>query len=116
MDDDNGNAVKGSYMWGLDLSGLAQGAGGVGGLLTVAPTGNGTHFVDYDGNGNVTGLTDSSGNISARDEYDPFGQTIRASGSVAGFNQVRFSTKYTDRECGVCYYGCRFYNASLGSR
>jgi YD repeat-containing protein len=77
LDGDNGNTVKCSYMWGLDLSGSMQGAGGVGGLLTVSPSGNGTHFVDYDGNGNVAGLTDSSGNISARYEYDPFGQTLR---------------------------------------
>src|SRR5260370_28956342 len=70
LDGDNNNAVKCSYMWGLDLSGTLQGAGGVGGLLTVTPNGNGTHFVSYDGNGNVAALTDSTGNLSARYEYN----------------------------------------------
>jgi len=69
-------------MWGSDLSGSLQGAGGVGGLLAVTPGGTTTHFVCYDGNGNVTGLTDASGNISARYEYSPFGETIRASGAA----------------------------------
>src|SRR4051794_37945501 len=91
LDGDNANAVKCSYMWGADLSGSLQGAGGVGGLLTVAPSGNGTHFVVYDGNGNVSTLTDSSGAVSPRYEYDPFGQTIRASGTAADLNPFRFS-------------------------
>jgi len=65
LDGGNNNAVVCSYMWGSDLSGSLQGAGGVGGLLTVSPGATTTHFVSYDGNGNVTGLTDGSGNISA---------------------------------------------------
>jgi hypothetical protein len=72
------NAVVRSYLWGSDLSGSLQGAGGVGGLLAVTDTANGTHFASYDGNGNVVALasaTDSS--ISARYEYGPFGEVIR---------------------------------------
>lgn len=114
LDADNGNAVKCSYMWGLDLSGSLQGAGGVGGLLTVSPGGTTTHFVSYDGNGNVAALTDSTGNISARYEYDPFGQTIRASGAAAGLNQVRFSSKYTDPESGSISYLFRSYTPATG--
>src|SRR5262249_7526829 len=48
-----------SFMWGLDLSGSLQGAGGVGGLLAVsqAPiSSTNSHFVAYDGNGNVAAL------------------------------------------------------------
>jgi hypothetical protein len=46
-----------SFVWGLDLSGTTQDAGGVGGLLMVREHGNGTyHFPAYDGNGNVTAL------------------------------------------------------------
>src|SRR5436190_353208 len=51
LDGDNSNAVKCSYMWGLDLSGSLQGAGGVGGLLTVNPGGTNGYFAVYDGNG-----------------------------------------------------------------
>ena len=108
------NNVICSYMWGLDLSGSLQGAGGVGGLLTVNPGGTNGCFAVYDGNGNVAGLTDSTGNISARYEYNPFGETIRASGIAAALNPIRFSTKYTDSESSFSYYGYRFYNASLG--
>ena len=46
-----------TYVWGPDLSGSMQGAGGVGGLLIVTDhTGSSDkhHFVGYDGNGNVT--------------------------------------------------------------
>ena len=48
------NGVLRTFMWGLDLSGTAQGAGGVGGLLAIKPAGANTLFVAYDGNGNVT--------------------------------------------------------------
>ena len=55
--DGNNNLVQ-SYLWGLDLSGTMQGAGGVGGLLAVKP-GNGiARFVAMDGNGNVAGIGD----------------------------------------------------------
>ena len=114
LDAGNNNAVICAYMWGSDLSGSLQRAGGVGGLIAVSPGLTTTHFVSSDGNGNVTGLTDGSGNISARYEYSPFGETIRASGSAANLNPIRFSTKYTDFESGLCYYGFRFYNTPLG--
>src|SRR5262249_5271820 len=45
-----------SYLWGSDLSGSMQGAGGVGGLLAVTDSVQGTHFVAFDGNGNVSAL------------------------------------------------------------
>jgi|SRR6266850_1105788 len=115
LDGGNNNAVVCSYMWGPDLSGSLQGAGGVGGLLTVSPGATTTHFSFYDGNGNVAGMTDSAGRISARYEYSPFGETIRASGSAANLNPIRFSTKYADLESGFAYYGYRFYAPSIGS-
>jgi hypothetical protein len=42
------NVVSRSYVWGLDLSGSIQGAGGVGGLLAVMIRTN-THLPFYDG-------------------------------------------------------------------
>lgn len=39
------NMVIKSFVWGLDLSGSLQGAGGVEGLLTVTTTNNGTHLL-----------------------------------------------------------------------
>jgi RHS repeat-associated protein len=106
-----------TYLWGLDLSGSEQGAGGVGGLLKITDYTSGTthHFVAYDGNGNVAGLVNSTNaSVSARYEYGPFGEAIRATGPMAANNPIRFSSKYTDQESGLLYYGYRFYNPSTG--
>ena len=54
---DGGNHLMYSFVWGSDLSGTMQGAGGVGGLLSMTVyTGPnlGSYFYCYDGNGNVT--------------------------------------------------------------
>jgi RHS repeat-associated protein len=111
------NAVQRTFIWGTDLSGTMQGAGGVGGLLMVRQvvTPAMTHYVAYDGNGNVTGLVNAStGDYSALYEYDPFGQTIRITGTMAKNNPFRFSTKYTDDATDMVYYGYRYYNPSTG--
>jgi hypothetical protein len=98
---------------GLDLSESEQGAGGVGGLLLVTDYLGGTthHWPAYDGNGNVAALVaEANGSLSARYEYGPFGETLRATGTMAKKNPLRFSTKYTDDQTGFLYYGYRFYN------
>ena len=105
-----------SYMWGLDLSGSFRSAGGVGGLLAVSPTGSGTHFVPFDGNGNVVGLIGgSSGTNSAQYEYGPFGEATRQNGTAAAANGIRFSTKSIDSESDWLYYGYRVYGPNTGS-
>ena len=105
-----------SYTWGADLSGTLQ--GGVGGLLSVTvPTGpnTGAYFCCYDGNGNVMGLINAAdGSVAARYEYDPFGETLRATGPMAKANPLRFSTKYQDEETGLLYYGYRYYDPITG--
>jgi RHS repeat-associated protein len=109
------NAVINSFVWGLDLSGTMQGAGGVGGLLAITTTNAGSHFVGFDGNGNVAVLVSaSSGIATANYEYDPFGNVLRATGPMALLNPFRFSTKYTDGESAFNYYGYRFYNPLAG--
>jgi len=55
------SSVLQSYLWGLDLSGTMQGAGGVGGLLAITDASQGSHFCAYDGNGNVTALVKADG-------------------------------------------------------
>jgi RHS repeat-associated protein len=110
------NSVTRSYVWGLDLSGSFQGAGGVGGLLfasSPAPSSM-LHAPCFDGNGNVIALVDmSTGAKSATYEYNAFGETIISEG-VAAANPFRFSTKYTDSETSLIYYGLRYYNAVAG--
>ncbi len=109
------NAVIRTYVWGSDLSGSLQGAGGVGGLLEVNDTSNGAHFVSHDGNGNVGALVSVTGGATtASYEYGPFGELIRSTGSLAKNNPFRFSTKYQDNETDLLYYGYRYYSQSAG--
>ena len=112
----NASTLLRSYVWGSDLSGSLQGAGGVGGLLAVRDTDSGaTAFVAFDGNGNVAALADAgSTNILAHNEYGPFGEVIRATGPMAKANPFRFSTKHQGDETDLVYYGYRYYNASTG--
>ena len=114
---DGSNNLVRSYVWGIDLSGSIGGAGGVGGLLKIIDHGVGgsSHYVAYDANGNVVGLVDAtSGAWTAQYEYGPFGELIRATGPMAASNPFRFSTKYTDDESGLLYYGMRYYNPTIG--
>jgi RHS repeat-associated protein len=109
------NALVRSYVWGLDLSGSMDGAGGVGGLLIVNSAANGPHFAAYDGNGNSVALVDASdGTVSANYEHGPFGEPLRVSGSMAKENPFRFSTKRTDNTTDLVLYEYRPYSASLG--
>jgi hypothetical protein len=92
------NGVVRTFLWGSDLSGSLQGAGGVGGLLAIAVTTNGTHFPAFDGNGNVSSLVSATNEVrTASYDFGPFGEVIRAEGSAASSNPVRFSSKYQGR-------------------
>jgi RHS repeat-associated protein len=106
-----------SYVWGLDLSGSLQGAGGVGGLLFASSTtlGSSLQAPCYDGNGNVIAYVDmATGTKSATFEYGAFGGTIVSDGPAAELFPFRFSTKYTDIETGLVSYIFRFYDPSRG--
>ena len=109
------NSLIRNYVWGSDLSGSAQGAGGVGGLLEVTYYGAATTnaFVAYDGNGNVSALVNAGdGTVLANYDYGPFGEAIRLTGALGKGNPFRFSTKYQDDESDLVYYGYRYYKAS----
>jgi RHS repeat-associated protein len=104
-------------LWGIDLSGSIQGAGGVGGLLMVSEITNSqisNYYPTYDGNGNISEYLDSSGAIAAHYEYDPFGRTTVATGSKANDFTHRFSTKPLDSATGLYYYGYRWYDPETG--
>jgi RHS repeat-associated protein len=112
------NSLIRSYVWGSDLSGSPQGAGGVGGLLETTYYGISTTncFLAYDGNGNVAALINAAdGTITANYEYGAFGEPIRMTGAMAKNNPFRFSTKYDDDESDLLYYGYRYYKPSTGT-
>ena len=111
---DVGGTIKRSFAWGLDISGSAQGAGGVGGLLQIHDyEQTKTLFPCYDGNGNICALINAegtaAGTIEASYEYSPFGELQRCAGAYAAANPFRFSTKWQDDESGLVYYGARYY-------
>jgi RHS repeat-associated protein len=97
-----------TYAWNPNAT------GGVGGLLSITDYRTSTpktYLPFYDGNGNVTGLTDAaSGSIVATYSYDPFGNLTASGGIAAAANPFRFSTKYFDSETGLYYYGYRLYS------
>jgi RHS repeat-associated protein len=117
---DVNNTPTVSYTRGNDPSGSLERAGGIGGLLARSSgysSGNGnwsTHNVYHaDGNGNVTFMLNSSQAVVASYRYDPFGNTISSSGSLATANIYRFSSKEFHVNSGMYYYGYRFYDPYL---
>ncbi|MBI5770482.1 MAG: RHS repeat-associated core domain-containing protein [Verrucomicrobia bacterium] len=112
------NAPIRTYLWGRDLSGTAQGAGGIGGLLTVTDHNSATaasHLASFDGNGNLTALTSASnGTSTASYDYNAFGELKAIEDLFSSANPFGFSTKFTDFETGHLYYGYRSYSSSAG--
>jgi RHS repeat-associated protein len=107
-----------SYTRGKDLSGSLEGAGGIGGLLARSAGhsgGNWTEHVFYhaDGNGNITYLVSSTRTLAASYRYDPFGNLISKSGTLADANLYRFSSKELHLSSGLYYYLYRFYSPNL---
>jgi RHS repeat-associated protein len=114
---DTDNSALRTYTWGLDVSGDMQGAGGVGGLLWLNDTADGTHLACYDGNGNMRALVKANdSSLITRYEYGPFGELApNDATSMSSANPFRFSTKYQDNETGLIYFGYRYYQADVGA-
>lgn len=99
---DGSNALIKNYVWSEDA------------LLLINEAGNSYH-VGYDGNENVTSLVKAGdGTVAAAYEYDPFGNTLQATGAYSAANPFRFSGKYAEQETGLIYYGYRYYNPQIG--
>jgi RHS repeat-associated protein len=90
-----------------------QGAGGVGGLLwTQTPTQ--TFAASSDANGNIVAwINTATQAIAGRADYTPFVEPVVQTG-VAKDMPFGFSSKYTDTESGVLYYGYRYLDPSTG--
>ena len=110
---DVAGATTNSYLWGLDVSGTIQGAGGVGGLLAQF-AGTSACAVAYDGNGNATDYIDATGAVAGHFEYGPFGNVTAATGGLVDQLPYRFSTKWFDAETGLCQYESRPYGPGVG--
>ncbi len=105
-----------TYTRGKDLSGGLQGAGGIGGLLAmteVSPSGDVSSYYHSDGNGNVTAMISTNQEIVARYVFDPFGNTLAATGDKAAANRYRFSSKPIHEQSGMYDYLYRWYIPEL---
>lgn len=116
---DLNNLPTTTYTRGKDLSGSLDGAGGIGGLLSMTlntepgPLSSNSVFYHCDGNGNVTMLINSYQAIVAKYLYDAFGNTLAKSGSLADANPYRFSSKEWHQNSGLVYYLYRYYDPNL---
>ena len=120
-----------TYTRGLDLSGNSwvaglprqseAAAGGIGGLLarTESSTLNTSSpqlahaYYHCDGNGNITCLINTNQIIVAKYLYDPFGNILSLSGSLAEANLYRFSTEESHTVSSLVGYLYRLYSPSL---
>lgn len=107
-----------TFAWGLDLGGGIGSWGGVGGLLLVDQSRDSQWIPGYDGNGNVTTLTDAgSGALVKAFEYDAWGKLLRSSLESAVtdvYCPFLFSTKYYYSNLKLYDYGFRLYDPELG--
>ena len=114
---DNEKEIVKHYVWGLDLSGTLQGAGGVGGLIISSTYDDVIDQIFYpiiDGNGNIVAIIDKAGNNIGEYSYSPFGKIIKHIGLLSQKNSFTFSSKYTDSESNMFYYGYRYYYGEIG--
>ena len=109
-------------VWGLDLDGTMQGAGGVGGLLAVISPlplgesqgeGSTVYLPCYDANGNIMEYVSLDGAIAAHREYDPFGGAVVVTGDADAFTHW-FSTKPWCAVTSLSEYQYRKYSPVVG--
>ena len=82
------------------------------GLLAVSPVR--AQVVEYyhtDAIGNVRAITDASGNVIERHDYQPYGEEWLPQG---GTQPLRFTGKERDAETGLDYFGARYYGSKIG--
>ena len=59
-------------------------------------------------------LVDVNGSTAAYYEYDPYGNAIKASGSHANINPLRYRGYVYDTESGLYYLQSRYYDPKIG--
>ena len=57
---------------------------------------------------------EANGNTAALYKYDPYGNPIHASGSLATINPLRYRGYYYDSETGLYYVSSRYYDPEIG--
>ncbi len=99
---DGMNAITRQYVWGPGIDELLQ---------QQTPTA--TYYSHENGIGSVCALTDQTGAVVERYQYDPFGNaTVTLNGNTG--NRYRFHTAYSDAETGLIHMRNRAYHPGLG--
>ncbi len=70
-------------------------------------------FYHADGSGNITTMVNDKQLIVARYIYDPFGNILAASGTLADVNSYRFSSQEYHQPSGLSLYLYRAYDPNL---
>jgi RHS repeat-associated protein len=71
------------------------------------------YYYHFDGLGSVTAITDKTGNVVQRYEYDSFGNIIYQQDS--NFVQpYTYASREYDSESGLYYYRARYYTSTIG--
>jgi RHS repeat-associated protein len=72
-----------------------------------------SYFYHFDGLGSVTAITDSTGSVIQRYDYDSFGNIV--SMLDPNFKQpYTYTSREYDLESGLYYYRARYYDAKIG--
>lgn len=93
-----GSTVQRVYTYGLNRISESQSSG--------------TSFYGYDGHGSVRLLTDSTGAVTDRYDYDAFGNIISQTGTTP--NVYLYSGEQVDTNLGLYYLRARYYKADGG--
>jgi len=95
----NGNTTQ--YLRGLQL-------------IASSDSNNNKNYYYYNGHGDVTALTNSSGSVIKEYDYDPFGVQTNLDSNGEDSNPFRYCGEYFDKETGDIYLRARYYSASRG--
>jgi RHS repeat-associated protein len=94
------STLKKQYTFGHKLISQRQISGGV------------VNFYGYDGHGSVRLLTDASGAVTDKIDYDAFGIIVGISGSTS--NNYLYTGEEYDNNIGSYYLRARYYNQAQG--
>ena len=70
------------------------------------------YFHHIDLVGSIRAITDATGTVTASYEYEPFGTTVKTTGSDQ--DNLGFAGKRLDVGSGLSYFGARYYDSEMG--
>ena len=111
---EDGTLTK-KYLWGEDVSGSMNRAGGVDALLTVTNDSE-NYYPSYDGNSNIVNYMDETQTRVAKFEYTPSSPIKSENGSMSDELHYCFNTKYFDNSIALIVYHYYNYNPTVGRK